>query len=97
MTSEPLLSIRGASKSFEHVVALDRVDLDVHQGEVVALVGDNGAGKSTLINAISGTYALDSGDIRIEGQAVSLRGPSRSAGLATMTARLRCCEQPRLG
>jgi D-xylose transport system ATP-binding protein len=94
MTSEPLLRIRGASKAFEHVIALDLVDLDVHGGEVVALVGDNGAGKSTLINAISGTYALDSGEVRMEGQPVSLRGPQDAvaAGISTVYQDLALCD-----
>ena len=73
-TREPLLSMRGISKSFGAVQALTDIDLDIYAGEVVALVGDNGAGKSTLINAISGTYTLDSGDIRMEGEPISLRG-----------------------
>jgi D-xylose transport system ATP-binding protein len=94
MTSEPLLRIRGASKSFEHVVALDGVDLHVHRGEVVALVGDNGAGKSTLINAISGTFALDSGEILIEGRPVALRGPQDAvaAGISTVYQDLALCD-----
>jgi ABC-type sugar transport system ATPase subunit len=55
--SEPavaVLSVRNATKRFGGVTALDGIDLDVHGGEVLALLGDNGAGKSTLIKCIAG-------------------------------------------
>jgi D-xylose transport system ATP-binding protein len=52
--SEPVLSLRGISKNFGAVSALTSIDLDVHAGEVVALVGDNGAGKSTLVKILAG-------------------------------------------
>ncbi|HZY07985.1 MAG TPA: ATP-binding cassette domain-containing protein, partial [Ilumatobacteraceae bacterium] len=60
------LSVRGATKRFGAVLALDDVDLDVHHGEVVALLGDNGAGKSTLIKCISGVHRLDAGSIALD-------------------------------
>jgi ABC-type sugar transport system ATPase subunit len=47
--AEPYVAARGISKRFAHVVALQGIDLDVYEGEILALVGDNGAGKSTLI------------------------------------------------
>ena len=50
----PILSVRDVSKHFGGVQALNKVSLDIHPGEVVALAGDNGAGKSTVIKAISG-------------------------------------------
>ena len=55
--------MRGATKRFGAVLALDSLDLDVHHGEVVAILGDNGAGKSTLIKCISGVHRLDVGKI----------------------------------
>ena len=58
---EPLLRLRGISKRFTGVRALDLVDLDVHAGELHVLFGENGAGKSTLINVISGTFPPDEG------------------------------------
>ena len=66
-SGRPLLSVRGASKSYGPVQALSDVSLDVHQGEVVALVGDNGAGKSTLIKAISGVGPADEGEFEFDG------------------------------
>src|SRR5258708_19766653 len=56
---------RGLSKSFGHVRALQDVDLDIRQAEVLAIVGDNGAGKSTLTKILSGVYQPDRGEIQV--------------------------------
>gem|GEM_PF-6191786 len=56
MQPTPLAELRGISKRFGGVVALDQVNLTIRAGEVIGLVGDNGAGKSTLINVLSGAY-----------------------------------------
>jgi D-xylose transport system ATP-binding protein len=77
----PVLELRGISKSFGSVEALSDVDLEVHRGEVMALVGDNGAGKSTLIKSIAGIHSVDSGQILFEGQPVSISGPKDAAKL----------------
>src|ERR1700737_1748736 len=69
------------SKSFGSVQALTDVDLEVHRGEIVALVGDNGAGKSTLIKTVAGIHAADSGEIFFEGQPVHISGPRAAARL----------------
>lgn len=58
-------------KAFPGVVAVDKVDLSVRHGEVVALVGENGAGKSTLMKILSGAYTCDSGSIFVDGQQLS--------------------------
>ncbi len=64
--STPSLEVRGLTRSFGPVRALDSADFDVHRGEVVALIGDNSAGKSTMVKALSGNLALDSGTILFE-------------------------------
>jgi len=80
------LSVRGATKRFGAVTALDAVDLDVRQGEVLALLGDNGAGKSTLIKCCSGALRLDSGAIAMDGAEVSIHSPTdaRALGIETV-------------
>ncbi|MBV9671332.1 MAG: sugar ABC transporter ATP-binding protein [Verrucomicrobia bacterium] len=75
MDAVPLLSLKGISKAFGAVVALEGVDFEISRPEVVALVGDNGAGKSTLIKIISGVLHADSGQIRVEGLPVRYTGP----------------------
>ena len=84
--AEPVLSVRGATKTFGAVVALDGVDLEVRSGEVLALLGDNGAGKSTLIKCISGVHKLDRGEIRIDGALVQISSAAdaRSNGIETV-------------
>ncbi len=59
----PLLSIRGVKTYYGHIAALRGIDLDVEEGEIVALIGANGAGKSTLIEILSGAYPPTSGEI----------------------------------
>ena len=78
----PLLRMRGVSKRFGAVQALAGVDLDVHAGEVVALVGDNGAGKSTLVKTISGVGPMDDGTMTYDGEEVVVRQPGDSDALS---------------
>ncbi|MCK8607916.1 ATP-binding cassette domain-containing protein [Agromyces sp. C10] len=70
------LSLSGISKHFGGIVAIERFDLEVEAGEVVALVGDNGAGKSTLVKIISGVHAPTHGEIRLGGERVAFRDAS---------------------
>jgi len=77
----PLLSLRGIDKSFGAIQVLHGVDLDVHPGQVTALVGDNGAGKSTLVKCIAGIYTIDGGDYIAAGQKVHVTGPKDTARL----------------
>ena len=65
LSGGPLLQVRGASKRFGAVQALEQVDFEVGPSEVVALVGDNGAGKSTLVKALGGAVKLDSGTLQV--------------------------------
>jgi ribose transport system ATP-binding protein len=72
--NKPLLEMVNISKSFPGVKALENVNLKVHAGEVLALLGENGAGKSTLMKVLSGVYKKDSGKILIEGNEVEIHG-----------------------
>ncbi|MEV8144191.1 ATP-binding cassette domain-containing protein [Specibacter sp. NPDC078709] len=91
---EPVVSLRGISKSFGAVRALDAVDLDIFRGEVVAIVGDNGAGKSTLVKILAGVHPQDSGTISFDGKEVSISSPSesRALGVATVFQDLALCD-----
>ncbi|WP_411679614.1 sugar ABC transporter ATP-binding protein [Clostridium thailandense] len=71
---KPLLEMVGISKSFPGVKALQDVNLKVHGGEVIALLGENGAGKSTLMKILSGVYKKDEGKIFIEENEVDIQG-----------------------
>jgi len=82
---EPLLKVRGLSKSFGAVQALDAVDLDVPAGQVTALCGDNGAGKSVLIKCISGIYEPERGRIFWEGRPVRIRSAHDASALGIET------------
>ncbi|WP_309071374.1 sugar ABC transporter ATP-binding protein [Arthrobacter sp.] len=83
---QPLLEVRGITKQFAGVQALKGVDLQVLPGEVHCVMGQNGAGKSTLIKTLSGVHQPDSGEIRWEGEPISLPGPTAALdlGIATM-------------
>jgi D-xylose transport system ATP-binding protein len=89
-----VLSLRGASKNIGAVSALTDVDLDVHSGEVVALVGDNGAGKSTLVKILAGVHQPSAGTITFGGKEVALADPATALGLgiATVFQDLALCE-----
>lgn len=85
-STPPRLAARGISKAYGHVQALRGVDLELLDGEILALVGDNGAGKSTLIKILSGALQPDSGEIRIDGRTVRLHTPvaAREHGIETV-------------
>jgi D-xylose transport system ATP-binding protein len=89
-----LLSLRGVTKRFGAVQALDDVRLDINAGEVVALVGDNGAGKSTLVKVISGIYSPDRASVWFDGRPVTLGSPGAVAklGIATVYQDLALCD-----
>src|SRR3954470_3231073 len=73
-----VLGLQHIRKEFGGVVAIEDFSLDVHSGEVVALVGDNGAGKSTLIKIICGVYPPTAGRILIDGEEVRFADPADS-------------------
>ena len=93
----PLLEMRGISKTFPGVRALDNVSLTVYPGEVHSLMGENGAGKSTLMKILSGAYQADpGGEIMIDGKPLVVDGPlaARNAGIAVIYQEL--CLAPNL-
>jgi len=81
----PLVEMRDIFVSFGGVHAVDGVSVDLYPGEVVGLVGGNGAGKSTLIRALSGAHPADSGEIRLDGQPVSIGNPRDAKALGIET------------
>ena len=89
-----MLSMRGVSKHFGAVAALTDIDLDVHAGEVVALVGDNGAGKSTLVKILAGVHPQDAGTVNFDGKDVTIHSPvdSIQLGIATVFQDLALCD-----
>ncbi|SDO00757.1 D-xylose transport system ATP-binding protein [Klenkia soli] len=90
----PILELRGISKTFGGVHALADVDLAIHPGEVVGLVGDNGAGKSTLVKTMSGILRPDGGEIRFKGSRVEMDGPNaaKKLGIQTVYQDLALCD-----
>lgn len=82
----PYVSARRLSKTFGHVRALRNVDVDIHESEVLAIVGDNGAGKSTLTKILSGVLQPDRGEILVRGRRVRMANPrvAHQFGIATV-------------
>ena len=73
--AEYKLELKGVSKSFPGVKALDNVQLSLRPGSVLALMGENGAGKSTLMKCLFGIYHMDAGEIYIDGEKVEIKDP----------------------
>jgi D-xylose transport system ATP-binding protein len=84
--SNPIVEMRNIRVSFGGVHAVDDVSVDLRPGEVVGLVGGNGAGKSTLMKVLSGAQRADSGEIRINGEPVSITNPrdAKNYGIETI-------------
>ncbi len=76
---EPILQIRGVSKSFGGVAANVEISFDVMKGEILGLIGPNGAGKSSLFNSICGAVVPDAGEVLLDGQRISGRSPVECA------------------
>lgn len=77
----PLLEMRGMSKSFGSVKAVEDVDLILNHGEILGVVGDNAAGKSTLMNLLTAVHKADAGEITIDGKLVRIDNPSTARNL----------------
>src|SRR3982750_373543 len=88
MESDPkaLLEIRGLTKSFPGVKALQGVDFFARRGEIHALMGENGAGKSTLIKVLTGVYPRDGGTVQLNGQLFRAASPmdAQNKGISTV-------------
>ncbi len=85
MSEKVVLSMKGISKHFPGVMALDNVDFELREGEVHVLLGENGAGKSTLMKILSGAYTKESGQIFLDGNEVEIRDPKHAIELGIGT------------
>ncbi len=82
---EPILRLRGISKSFPGVKALRGVQLDLYPGQVTALIGENGAGKSTIVKVLTGIYVPEEGTIEVDGKPIRF-ATAQDAAAAGVTA-----------
>ncbi|MCC8402355.1 sugar ABC transporter ATP-binding protein [Paraburkholderia sp. MMS20-SJTN17] len=83
--NQPVLKVVSITKRFGATVALSHLDLDIHAGEVVALMGANGAGKSTLVKIVSGVYGPDSGSLSLRGEPFAPSSPQHAKRLGVAT------------
>ena len=93
MQEESLLQMRHIMKRFPGVLALNNVDFTLRKGEIHALMGENGAGKSTLIKILTGVYQMDGGEIKVEGENVTIRSPqdAQKGGISTVYQEITLC------
>lgn len=78
LNKRPILEVRGLTKRFPGVVALNKVDFSIYPGEIHALLGENGAGKTTLMNILYGLYQSDEGEILINGKPFNPHSPQEA-------------------
>lgn len=90
----PVLELHGISKHFGAIQALDGIDLEISDGEVVGLMGDNGAGKSTLVRIIAGNFPASDGEMRLNGSPIRFQRPAeaREAGIELVHQGLALCD-----
>ncbi|QOG21947.1 ATP-binding cassette domain-containing protein [Bradyrhizobium sp. SEMIA] len=79
MMAEPMLSLRGLTRRFGGLTAVDAIDLDLARGELISIIGPNGAGKTTLFNLVTGLDRPDAGTVHFEGQDITGLSPERLA------------------
>ena len=89
-----ILKLNNISKYFGAIVALDKVNLNLNQGEVLGLMGDNGAGKSTLIKIIAGNFKQTEGQITFENEKIEFSKPmdARNKGIEVVYQDLALCD-----
>ncbi|WP_294522878.1 ABC transporter ATP-binding protein [uncultured Pseudoflavonifractor sp.] len=75
MDANTAIRLKDITKTFGHVVANDKISLEMDRGEILALLGENGSGKTTLMNMLSGIYFPDAGQIWVDGKEVTIRSP----------------------
>jgi ribose transport system ATP-binding protein len=92
-TNTPIIQLRGITKRFPGVLALNKVDLSVEAGEIHAVIGENGAGKSTLMNILAGELQPDEGEIRFYGEPTKITSPfaSQNMGISVVYQELALC------
>lgn len=92
--SSCFIEARNICKRFGALTALNQVNLSIHRGEVLALLGDNGAGKSTFTKVLSGAYSASDGELWIDGKAVKFTSPRQASehGIATIYQELALAE-----
>ncbi|MCB8838971.1 ATP-binding cassette domain-containing protein [Aurantimonas sp. VKM B-3413] len=92
--SAPLFELRGVSKRFGGIHALEQVDLSLGAGEVIGLMGDNGAGKSTMVRIIAGNFQPSEGEVRLKGEAVRFANSAdaRDRGIEVVHQDLALCD-----
>ncbi|MBR4733135.1 MAG: sugar ABC transporter ATP-binding protein [Lachnospiraceae bacterium] len=93
MQDKVLLQMRQIEKRFPGVRALDGVDFTLREGEIHALMGENGAGKSTLIKVLTGVYQMDGGEIKLDGELITIRSPqdAQNSGISTVYQEITLC------
>ena len=81
MTTEPILKVRDLTKAFGGILALNRVSFDLHEGEILGIIGPNGSGKTTVVNSITGFIKLTSGKVFFRGKDITGKPPHKIADM----------------